>query len=118
MTNNVVHIAAANSYYGRAAGLAFQRCKAKCFLNTGMNEEIGGAIKAGEFARIGTIANPRKIVGSHLQFPKVNSIGPIADHEQMKFIRPASLQTSERAKQGRCVLLSRQPPNVKKQILT
>src|SRR5438552_13363139 len=118
MTNDFVHAAASDSHNRRPARLTLQRRQSKCFLNTGMNEEIGGAIKAGEFARIGTIANPRKIVGSHLQFPKVNSIGPIADHEQMKFIRPASLQTSERAKQGRCVLLSRQPPNVKKQILT
>ena len=58
MTNHVVHVAAANSHYRRPARLAFQGCKAKRFLNTGMNEKIGRTIKPGELARIGAIANP------------------------------------------------------------
>ena len=58
MTNHVVHVAAANSHDRRAARLTFQRGKAKCFLNTGMNEKIGRTIKAGEFARIGAVSNP------------------------------------------------------------
>ena len=58
MTNHVIHIATANADYRRPARLAFQGCKAKCFLNTGMNEKIGGTIKAGELARIGAVPNP------------------------------------------------------------
>ena len=48
----------------------------------------------------------------------VNSIRPIAYHEQMKIIRPALLQAPERAKQSRCVFLFRQPPDVKEKVLT
>src|SRR5215471_21428032 len=58
------------------------------------------------------------MVSSQLQFPELCPIGPIADHEQMKFIRPSSLQTPERAKQSRCVLVFRQPPNVKEKVST
>ena len=58
MTNHVVHVATANSHYRRPARLAFQGCKAKCFLNTGMNEKVGRTIKAGQFARIGAVSNP------------------------------------------------------------
>jgi hypothetical protein len=42
-----------------------------------------------------------------LQFPELRSFGPIPNHEQMKFIGPAALQSFERAKQSRCVLLFR-----------
>src|SRR5205814_1338149 len=118
MTNHVIHVATANSHYRRAARLAFQGCEAKCFLNTGMNEKIGRTIKPGELAGIGAVANPRNVVSSQLQFTNLRSVGPVADHEQMKFTRPASLQILESAKQSRCVLLFRQPAYVKKQGLT
>ena len=58
MTNHIIHVAAANAHDRRPARLAFQRCKAKRLLNTGMHEKIGCTIKAGEFARIGAVANP------------------------------------------------------------
>src|SRR6478609_4036472 len=115
MTNHVVHIATANSHYRRPARLAFQGCKAKCFLNTGMNEEIGRTIKRGELARIGAVANPRNVLSSQLQFPELRPVRPIANDEQMKFVRLASLQSLESAKQRRCVLLFRQPAYVKEQ---
>ena len=35
-----------------------------------------------------------KDFSSQLQFPEMRSVGPITYHEQMKFIRPASLQSS------------------------
>src|SRR6185436_2103509 len=107
MTNHVVHVATANSHYRRPARLAFQGCKAKCFLDPGMNEKIGRSIKASEFARIGAVADPRKVFTSQLQFPKLRSVGAIADHEQMKFIGPAPLQSLERAKQSGGVLFLR-----------
>src|SRR5438045_7053101 len=118
MTNHVIHVATANSHYRRAARLAFQCCKAKRFLNTGMNEKIGRTIKASEFAWIGAVANPREIASSQLQFSKLCPVGSIPDHEQMKFVRSASLQSLESAKQSRCVLIFRQPTYVKKEVLS
>src|SRR5213080_163095 len=100
MTNHVVHAATANSHYRRPARLAFQGCKAKCCLNTGMNEKIGRTIKTGELGRIGAVTNPCKVVSSNLHFPELRPFRPIADHAQVKFIRPASLQTPEGAKQS------------------
>jgi hypothetical protein len=82
-----------------------------------MDEKIGRTIKASKLARIGAVANPRKIVSSQLQFPELRSVGPIADREQMKFIRTASLQNLESAKQSRCVLFLRQTTYIKKKIL-
>src|SRR6266481_664100 len=43
MTNNPVHVTAVNSHHGRAAGLTFQRDKAKCFLNAAVTLEPDGA---------------------------------------------------------------------------
>ena len=50
MTNNIIHVTAANSDDRRPARLAFQRNKAKRLLNTGMHEKIGRTIEAGEIA--------------------------------------------------------------------
>src|SRR5437773_10378614 len=99
MTNNIVHAAATNSHHGRPARLTLQRRSAKSFLNTGMNEEIGGAVVAGEVARITAITNPRNVFGSRLEFPKLSSLGTIANDEQMKLIRTALLQNFECRKQ-------------------
>src|SRR6188472_1139778 len=114
MANHVVHVATANSHYRRPARLAFQGCKPKRFLNTGMNKKIGRTIKPGELARLGAIANPGNILSSQLQFPELRSVGPVADHKQMKFIRTASLQSLESTKQSHRVFLFRQPAYVKK----
>src|SRR4029077_9975001 len=48
VTNNLIHVTPANSHYGCAACLTFQRHKSKCFLNAWMNEKIGSAIVTGE----------------------------------------------------------------------
>src|SRR4029077_6473384 len=64
------------------------------------------------------VANPRNVLSSQLQFPELRPVRPIANDEQMKFVRLASLQSLESAKQRRCVLLFRQPAYVKEQVLT
>ena len=56
--------------------------------------------------------------GFAIGFSEMSSIRSIAYNEQMKIIRPALLQSSERAKQSLCVFLFRQPPNVKQKVLT
>src|SRR5215469_4020019 len=113
MANHVIHVATANSHYRRATCLALQGCKAKGFLNTGMNKKISCTIKASQLARVGAVANPRKILSSQLQLADLRSVGSIANNKQMKFIRPASLQGFERAKQSRCVFLFREPAHIK-----
>ena len=80
-----------------------------------MNEEIGGAVVAGEVARITAITNPRNVFGSRLEFPKLSSLGTIANDEQMKLIRTAMLQNFECRKQSCRVLLFRQTADVKKE---
>src|SRR5438093_7574452 len=80
-----------------------------------MNEEIGGAVVAGEVARITAITNPRNVFGSRLEFPKLSSLGTIANDEQMKLIRTALLQNFECRKQSCRVLLFRQTADVKKE---
>src|SRR5215510_14446017 len=57
-------------------------------------------------------------MGSQLRLLEMSSIGPIADHEQMKFIPPTSPQTLESAEQCCGVLLFRQSADVKQQGLT
>src|SRR5439155_26288702 len=80
-----------------------------------MNEEIGGAVVAGEVARITAITNPRNVFGSRLEFPKLSSLGTIANDEQMKLIRTALLQNFECRRQSCRVLLFRQTADVKKE---
>src|SRR5262249_30709483 len=108
--------APANSHHRRPARLRFQSCKAKGFLNTGMNKKISCTIKASQLARVGAVANPRKILSSQLQLAELRSVGSIANNKQMKFIRPASLQGFERAKQSCCVFLFREPAHIKQEI--
>ena len=61
VTNNPIHVTAANSHHRRAARLTFQRHKSKCFLNARMNEKIGGAIVTGEISGICAVRNPRDV---------------------------------------------------------
>ena len=58
MTNNPVHVTAVDSDHRRAAGLTFQRDKAKRLLNARVNEQIGCAIIARKISRVGAILKP------------------------------------------------------------
>ena len=58
MTNNSVHVTAANSHHRCAAGLTFERNQSKRFLNARMNEKVGRAIIAREIGGVGAILNP------------------------------------------------------------
>src|SRR5439155_21414343 len=53
MTNNLVHVTAANSDYWCAAGLTFGRNQPKRVLNARMNEKAGRAIIARKYGRVG-----------------------------------------------------------------
>ena len=87
MANNLVHVAAANSYYRRAARLTFQRHKPKRFLDAGVDEEIGRSIITREISGVGAILNPGDVfpAAAGLQLSKFLTLRPIADDQQMKF---------------------------------
>ena len=87
MANNLVHVAAANSYYRRAARLTFQRHKPKRFLNTRVDEEIGRSIITREISGIGAILNPGEIfpVIAGVKLSKFLALRPVADDQQVKF---------------------------------
>ena len=87
MANNLIHVAAANTYYRCAARLTFQRNKPKRFLNTRVDEEIGRSIITHEISGVGAILNPGDVFPAKagLQLSKFLALGPIADDQQMKF---------------------------------
>jgi len=61
-------------------------------LNTGDERKIGQSIKAGELARIGALRVHEYCRTAICSFGAWRSFRPIPDHEQMKFIGPASLE--------------------------
>src|SRR6476660_8129703 len=113
--NDFVHAAASDSHYRRPARLTLQCRQSKCFLDTGMDEEIGGAVVAGQLAQIGTITNPRNVFSSRLEFPELSSFGSIANDEQLELIRTALLQKCERRKQSCHVLFFGKTADIKKE---
>jgi len=46
--DNSIHVAAANSYNRRGAGLTLQGGQTECFLHSGMDEQVGGPIEPRE----------------------------------------------------------------------
>src|SRR6266480_2223686 len=116
MTNNPVHVTATDSHHRGATGLTFQRDKPKCFLNARVNEEIGRAIITREISGPGAMLNPGYVGGAPLQLPKFLALRPVADDQQMKFVRVSPVQKLEGPKQCSRVLFPGQATNVEKQL--
>src|SRR5437588_7155352 len=91
MKNQVVHRAAANADHRRPTSLTFQRDQTKCLLHARVNKKIGGSIITSKLARLGAISDPGNVLASCLKFAELISLRTIADHKEMKFIRPPSL---------------------------
>src|SRR5205814_8993252 len=98
MTDNSVHVTAANSQRRRAAGLTFERNQSKRFLNARMNEKIGRAIIACEIGGVCAILNPWDSARAPLQLSKLMPLRSVPNHEQVKIFRPPPLQELKTAK--------------------